>query len=86
MYLLYQVSGGKNEEGETARQEAVRETFEETGIDLKPRRLKFIAHDPKYDCNVYTYKIVNVTSEQKEPVEMLPWCQYPWQSFKILKE
>ena len=43
MYLLYQVPGGKCESGETARQGAVRETFEETGIDLKPRRLKFVA-------------------------------------------
>src|ERR1044072_1576980 len=49
MYLLYQVPGRKNETGETARQGAMRETFEETGIDLKPRKLKFIAHDPKYD-------------------------------------
>src|ERR1044071_7300035 len=86
MYLLYQVPGGKCEVGETARQGAVRETFEETGIDLKPRRLKFVAHDAKFDCNVYAHRIENVTPEQKEPEEMSPWCQYPWQSFKILKE
>ena len=63
MYLLYQVSGGKVEPGETARQGAVRETFEETGIDLKPRRLKFVAYDPKFDCNVYAHKIERVILE-----------------------
>src|ERR1044072_2927060 len=86
MYLLYQVLGGKCEPGETVRQGAVRETFKETGIDLKPRRLKFVAHDPKFDYNIYVYKILNITPEQKEPDEISPWCQYPWQSFKILKE
>jgi ADP-ribose pyrophosphatase YjhB (NUDIX family) len=86
MYLLYQVPGGKCEPNETARQGAVRETFEETGIDLKPRRLKFIAYDPKFDCNIYAHKIINQMPEQREPEEMSPWCQYPWQSFKILKE
>jgi ADP-ribose pyrophosphatase YjhB (NUDIX family) len=86
MYLLYQVPRGKCEPNETARQGTVRETFEETEIDLKPRRLKFIAHDPKFDCNIYAHRIVNATPEQKEPEEMSPWCQYPWQSFKILKE
>ena len=86
MYLLYQVPGGKCKPNETSRQGAVRETFEEMGIDLKPRRLKFIAHDPKFDCNIYAHKIINVIPEQRELEEMSPWCQYPQQSFKILKE
>ena len=77
MYLLYQVSGGKNEKGEITRQKVIKKTFEETGIDLKLRRLKFITHDLQYDCNVYAYKIVNVMLEQKEPNEMFAWCQYP---------
>src|ERR1044072_8749310 len=86
MYLLYQIPRGKNEEEETTRQGAVRETFEETGINLKSRRLKFVVYDPKFDCNIYAYKILNVTPEQKEPDKMSAWCQYPWQSFKILKD
>src|ERR1044072_2125359 len=60
MYLLYQVPGGKIEKGETLRQGVVRETFEKTEIDLKPKRLKFVAYNPKFDCNIYTHKISNI--------------------------
>jgi len=70
MYLLYQVSSGKCEDSEMIRQRAVKETFEKTGIDLKSRRLKFIAYNPKFDCNIYAHKILNIIPEQKKLVEM----------------
>jgi hypothetical protein len=55
-------------------------------IAAKPRRLKFIAHDPKFDCNIFAYRVNNTVPERTEPREMSEWCQYPWESFKILKE
>ena len=73
MFLLYQIPGEKCEERESARQGAVREIFKETGIDLKPRRLKFITYDSKFDCNIYTYKILNITSKLKKLEEMSAW-------------
>src|SRR5688572_19628392 len=73
IYLLYQVPRWKVEKGETARQRVVREVYEETGISLKPKRLRFIVQDPKYQCNIYSQRINNVIPERKESEEMSEW-------------
>ena len=71
MYLLYQAPGGKAEQGETARQAAVRELYEETGLVAKPRKLKFIAYDGKFDCNIYAYHLPkHIFLKCLEPSEM----------------
>ena len=87
IYLLYQVPGGKAEKGETARQAAVRELYEETGLVAKPRCLKFVAYDGEFDCNLYAYKLpAHEYPERTEADEMSAWLEYPWESFKILYE
>ena len=87
MYLLYQAPGGKAEKGETVRQAAVRELYEETGLVAKPRRLKFVAYDGEFDCNLYVYKLpAHEYPERTEPDEMSAWLEYPWENFKILYE
>ena len=63
---MYQVLEGKCEPGETVRQGAVHEMYEEMGIKLKLRRLKFITYDLKFDCNIYAYKIQHRMLELKE--------------------
>ena len=85
MYFFYQAPEGKAEQGETAWQAAVWELYEETGLVAKPHKLKFIAYDGKFDCNIYAYHLLAHTfPEQLEPFEMTEWMQYPWESFKIL--
>src|SRR5688572_17016577 len=86
MYLMYQAFGRKVEKMEIARQAAIREVYEETGIALKPRRLKFVANDSEFDCNVYVHKISNIIPERREPAKMTEWLLYPWTSVEILKE
>ena len=87
MYLLYQAPEGKAEKGETARQAAVRELYEETGLVAKPRRLKFIAYDGEFDCNLYAYKLpAHEYPEHTEPDKMSAWLEYLWESFTILYE
>ena len=87
MYLLYQVPGGKAEQGETARQAVVWELYKETDLVTKPRKLKFIAYDEKFDCNIYGYHLpAHTFLERLEPSEMTEWMQYSWESFKILYE
>ena|ERR1044071_4444072 len=87
MYFLYQALGGKAEKGETARQAAVQKLYEETGLVAKPRHLKFIAYDGKFDCNLYAYKLpAHEYPEHTESDEILVWLEYSWKSFKILHE
>src|ERR1044072_8999002 len=85
MYLLYQAPGGKAEQEETARQAAVRKLYEETSLVAKPRKLKFIAYDGQFDCNIYAYHLPPHTfPERLESSEMTEWMQYSWESFRIL--
>ena len=74
MYLLYQAPGGKVEQGEIARQAAVWELYEETGLVAKSRKLKFIAYDRKFNCNIYAYHLpAHTYPEWLEPSEMTEW-------------
>ena len=78
MYLLYQASGGKAEKGETAWQAAIWELYEETGLVIKLRHLKFVAYDGEFDCNLYAYKLLaHEYPECTEPDEMSAWLEYP---------
>ena len=54
---LWQTVGGKVEANESSIEACVRETKEEAGLDLPPRKMKFIFNDRRYDCDVYVTKI-----------------------------
>src|SRR5687768_6770247 len=77
MYLLYQSSCGKRDDGETSRQAALRELYEETGISICPKRLKFVTHDPAFDCAIFKLKLISKVLERTEPEKMSSWLQYP---------
>src|SRR2546430_2239925 len=50
---LWQTVCGKSEANESSIETCKRETYEETGLNLPPRKMKFIFNDRKYDCDVY---------------------------------
>ena len=59
MYSIWQVSGGKIEEGELSVQAALREIAEETGISLSEKDLTFLFNDSTYNCDVYNAKLLS---------------------------
>ena len=68
MYSMWQVPGGKIEEGESSIQATLRETTEETGISLSEKDLTFLFNDPTYNCDVYNTKLLpKQTPQHMEP-------------------
>ena len=57
MYNLWQVAGGKVEKGESSLQAVLRETKEETGLDLAKEDCMFLFNDPEFNCDVYATKL-----------------------------
>lgn len=53
--------GGKVEEGETFREAAIREIFEETGLALQPGHLQFEFdhYDEIYQCRCFSYWVMD---------------------------
>lgn len=78
-FNTWSAPGGKPEKNESLIHTAVRETFEETGIVLKPRTLKFLAiTDDVYSDSHYLtthYRVDNVLSVPKvmEPNKCKEW-------------
>ena len=65
---LWQSSGGKVEEGETSEEAVLRETAEETDIELKLQDLTYLFNDPHFNCDVYMTKLQkNQIPQQTEP-------------------
>ena len=54
---LWQSPGGKVEEGETSEEAVLRETAEETDIELKLQDLTYLFNDPHFNCDVYLTKL-----------------------------
>ena len=77
MYSMWQVPGGKIEEGESSVQAALRETAEETGISLSKKDLTFLFNDSTYNCDVYNTKLLS----NQIPQHMEPNKQGPWELF-----
>ena len=65
----YMLPGGKQESDETPLQTAIRETFEETGVNVVKPKLKVIAtHDHSYRAKVY---LVYIFSADKFSGELI---------------
>ena len=54
MYDLWQSPGGKVEKGETSAQAAIRETLEETGLQIKEEEMGYLLNDPNFMCQQVT--------------------------------
>jgi ADP-ribose pyrophosphatase YjhB (NUDIX family) len=52
---VWNLPGGQVERGETPWQAAIRETYEETGLEVSVRRLAFVDHRPERDELVFTF-------------------------------
>ena len=74
---MWQVPGGKVEEGESSIQVVLQETAEETGISLSKKDLTFLFNDSTYNCDVYNTKLL----PKQIPQHMEPEKQEPWELF-----
>ncbi|MCX6709707.1 MAG: NUDIX hydrolase [Candidatus Woesearchaeota archaeon] len=59
--------GGFIEYGETAEDAAVREAFEETGLEVEIERLLGVYSDPKRDCRKHVLSVCYVAHSFGEP-------------------
>ena len=57
MYNMWQSPGGKVEKKESSAQATLRETFEETGIQLKENDIKYLFNDARFNCDVYVTQL-----------------------------
>ncbi len=83
---LFQLPGGKPEEGETMRETVVREAAEEVGVNLDPARLEYLgkftasaANEPDHQVTgtIYTYgeTAESVTSGEAAESEPTPHAE-----------
>src|SRR5215469_10225494 len=68
MFNLSQVAGGKVEKGESSLQAVLRETQEETGLQLTTEDCIHLTNDPEFNCDVYLTRILdNQQLQRTEP-------------------
>ena len=79
---LWQSPGGKVEEGETSEEAVLRETAEETDIELKLQDLTYLFNDPHFNCDVYMTKLQkNQIPQQTEPEKQGPWMRFAFKTY-----
>jgi ADP-ribose pyrophosphatase YjhB (NUDIX family) len=85
MYNLWQVVCGKVEKGESTLQAVLRETKEETGLEIGRNNTQLIFNDPTFNCDVY---ITKVTDDQKlqriESEKQGAWTITSFDQFKFM--
>ena len=82
MYLMWQVSGGKADPMETGKQTVCRELYEETGLSIAHKRIKFLTNDSNYNCDIYTIQLRSGEEpEYTEKEKMTPWRLFLWEEF-----
>ena len=82
MYGLWQSPGGKVEKGETSEEAVLRETAEETDIELKLQDLTYLFNDPNFNCDVYMTKLQkNQIPQQTEPEKQGPWMHFAFKTY-----
>src|SRR5581483_11930117 len=83
MCNLWQSPGGKVEKRESSVQATLRETKEETGIQLDESHLIFLFNDPTYNCDVYVSKIpIETEPQHTEPQKQGPWKLYAIEEYQ----
>ncbi|CAB5180908.1 unnamed protein product [Rhizophagus irregularis] len=70
----HQVAGGKVENHEFSLQAVLRETKEETALDIKKDECVFLFNDPAFNCDVYLTKVPDYQELQRtEPEKQGAW-------------
>ena len=82
---LWQTVCGKVEANESSINVYIKETIEKTGIDIDPKRPKFLFNDEIFNCNVYLTK-TNPSEVLKwtEPAKMSKWKTINKEQYKKL--
>ena len=57
MFNLWQVAGGKIEQGESSLQAVLREIKEETGLVVAKEDCNYLMNDLQFNCDVYITRI-----------------------------
>ena len=83
MYNVWQVLGEKVELEESSVQVTIRETKEETGLQIGKEELTYLFNDPKFNCDVYATKLThNQRLEHTEPEKQGPWKLFNWKEYE----
>ena len=82
---LWQTVCGKVEANESSINACIRETIEETGIDIDPKRPKFLFNDRTFNCDVYLTKTnPSEIPKRTEPAKMSKWKTINKEQYKKL--
>ena len=74
---LLQVIIGKVEKKESSLEALLRETEEETGLQIEGDRPQFLLNDPAYNADIYITKLKRTEEPQlTEPAKMDKWKTY----------
>ncbi|PKY61365.1 hypothetical protein RhiirA4_486237, partial [Rhizophagus irregularis] len=77
--------GGKVENRESSLQAVLRETKEETALDLKKDECIFLFNDPAFNCDVYLTKIPDYQELQRtEPEKQGAWTITSFEQFQFM--
>ena len=85
MFNLWQVAGGKVEVGESSLQAALRETKEETALEVNSEQCEFLFNDPAFNCDVYLTKVLDHQElKRTEPEKQGAWNITQFQQFEFM--
>ncbi|EXX64785.1 gag-pol fusion protein [Rhizophagus irregularis DAOM 197198w] len=85
MYNLWQVAGGKVENRESSLQAVLRETKEETALNIEKDECVFLFNDPAFNCDVYLTKVPDYQELQRtEPEKQGAWTITSFEQFQFM--
>src|SRR6185369_4699883 len=83
---LLQVVTGKVEKKESSLDAVLRETAEETGLQIEEDRPQFLLNDPAYNADIYITKLKRTEEPQlTEPTKMDKWKTYTVREYTTKK-
>ncbi|GBC12969.1 hypothetical protein GLOIN_2v1772369 [Rhizophagus irregularis DAOM 181602=DAOM 197198] len=85
IYNLWQVAEGKVENRESSLQAVLKETKEETALDIEKDKCVFLFNDLAFNCDVYLTKVPDYQElQQTEPEKQGAWTITSFEQFKLV--